>query len=223
MAEGHLGEVGDVQAVLPAAATGAGAPARAGVPILAPTAMKEQDEARSGDAAGRDGRAGAIPGLAGAVLRPVRPEDRDAVEAFFARLEPEDMRMRFFAPLREIPRATLARLMDLDGEREIALALEVAPGAFAGIARLSAERGLARAEFAVAVRSDLKRRGIGRLLMTRILDHARARGIGEVTGSILRENVAMVALARDLGFAIEDEPGAPALLRARIATGAARG
>jgi acetyltransferase len=59
--------------------------------------------------------------------------------------------------------------------------------------------------------------------MTRILDHARARGIGEVTGSILRENVAMVALARDLGFAIEDEPGAPALLRARIATGAARG
>jgi hypothetical protein len=51
----------------------------------------------------------------------------------------------------------------------------------------------------------------------------RARGIGEVTGSILRENVAMVALARDLGFAIEDEPGAPALLRARIATGAARG
>jgi acetyltransferase len=184
--------------------------------------MQEQDEARGGPA-GPGERIEAIPGLAGAVLRPLRAADREAVGAFFARLAPEDMRMRFFAPLREIPRATLARLMDLDGEREIALALEVAPGAFAGIARLSAERGLARAEFAVAVRSDLKRRGIGRLLVTRILDHARARGIGEVTGSILRENVAMVALARDLGFAIEDEPGAPALLRARIATGAARG
>jgi acetyltransferase len=133
------------------------------------------------------------------------------------------MRMRFFAPLRTVPRATLARLMALDGEREIALALELAPGEFAGIARLSAEPGLARAEFAVAVRSDLKRRGIGRLLMARILDHARARGIGEVTGSILRENVAMVALARALGFAIEDEPGATAMVRARIAAGAARG
>ena len=41
------------------------------------------------------------------------------LEAFFARLSPEDMRMRFFAPLRTVPRATLARLMALDGEREI--------------------------------------------------------------------------------------------------------
>lgn len=222
MAEGHLGEIGDVQAVLPAAATGAGAPAWAGMPILAPTAMKEQDEARGGPEGPRE-TIEAIAGLAGAVLRPVRQSDRQAVEAFFARLSPEDMRMRFFAPLRTVPRATLARLMELDGAREMALALELAPGEFAGIARLSAEPGLARAEFAVAVRSDLKRRGIGRLLMARILDHARARGIGEVTGSILRENVAMVALARALGFAIEDEPGATAMVRARIATGAARG
>ena len=102
------------------------------------------------------------------------------------------------------------------------LGLDSAEDAVAA-ARRNAEKNGLRAEFAVAVRSDLKRRGIGRLLMTRILDHARARGIGEVTGSILRENVAMVALARDFGFAIEDEPGAPALLRARIATGAARG
>lgn len=222
MAEGHLGEVGDVQVVLPAAATGAGAPAWAGMPILAPTAMKEQDEAPGGPAGPREA-VEAIEGLAGAVLRPVRRTDRQAVEAFFARLAPEDMRMRFFAPLRTVPRATLARLMELDGAREMALALELAPGEFAGIARLSAEPGLARAEFAVAVRSDLKRRGIGRLLMTRLLDQARARGIGEVTGTILRENVAMVALARALGFAIEDEPGAASMVRARIATGAARG
>ncbi|MFZ9487352.1 MAG: GNAT family N-acetyltransferase, partial [Alphaproteobacteria bacterium] len=168
--------------------------------------MKEQDEARGGPEGPRE-TIEAIAGLAGAVLRPVRQSDRQAVEAFFARLSPEDMRMRFFAPLRTVPRATLARLMALDGDREMALALEIAPGEFAGIARLSPGEGLARAEFAVAVRSDLKRRGIGRLLVTRILDHARARGIGEVTGSILRENVAMVALARALGFAIEDEPG----------------
>lgn len=190
--------------------------------------MKEQDEAQGARAAGRDSPAlrkpaMAMPGLAGAVLRPVRPEDRGAVEAFFARLEPEDLRMRFFAPLREIPRETLARLMRLDDAHEMALAMELSPGEFAGIARLSMDGSLARAEFAVAVRSDLKRRGIGRLLMTRILDHARARGIGEVTGTILRENTAMIALARALGFAIEDDPGSSDTLRARIAPGAARG
>ena len=59
---------------------------------------------------------------------------------------------------------------------------------------------------------------------------AQARGLPRAAGH--REGVATVRRivtesarlnARGLGFAIEDEPGAPAMLRARIAPGAARG
>ncbi|MBM3521865.1 MAG: GNAT family N-acetyltransferase, partial [Alphaproteobacteria bacterium] len=73
-----------------------------------------------------------------------------------------------------------------------------------------------RAEFAVIVRSDLKGRGLGRLLMDRIITHARGRGVGEIVGDILRENTGMLALARDLGFELADDPDGPEIMRARL-------
>ncbi|MBV8166453.1 MAG: GNAT family N-acetyltransferase, partial [Alphaproteobacteria bacterium] len=64
----------------------------------------------------------------------------------------------------------------------------------------------ARAEYAVVVRSDWKRRGLGRALMRAIIDHARERGTGEIFGIILTENTPMIDLARALGFAITANP-----------------
>src|SRR6185295_209454 len=78
-----------------------------------------------------------------------------------------------------------------------------------GVARIAADPDNARAEFAVSVRSDLKGHGLGRLLMQRIIEIARARGIACIEGEILRENVGMQALAKELGFAFvaSPEPG----------------
>ncbi len=157
-----------------------------------------------------------IDTLDGAILRPIRPEDAAAIEALFSRLDREDIRMRFFAPVRELPRDMLARLTQIDYDREMALVLEPRPGELAGVVRIACDPDNTEAEFAVIVRSDLQGKGLGTLLMQRIIAYARARGVGQIWGDILRENTSMSTLARDLGFTVEDIPESREIVRARM-------
>jgi acetyltransferase len=69
-----------------------------------------------------------------------------------------------------------------------------------------------RAEYAIAVRSDWKGRGLGYLLMTRLIDIARQRGVRELVGEVLRENEPMLSMCRELGFAVTNEPGDPVIV-----------
>ena len=59
------------------------------------------------------------------------------------------------------------------------------------------------AEFAMIVRSDLKRQGLGRLLLDKIVRYARSRGLNQLVGSVLRENSGMLELTRGCGFAVD--------------------
>jgi len=144
----------------------------------------------------------AINGFGEFRLRPVRPEDAQAFVAFAGRITPEDMRMRFLSPMRELPPSLLARLTQIDYDREMAFVLLDKDNAVAGVARLAADPDGQRAEFAVISRSDLKGHGIGHLLMDRLVAYARSRGIAELFGDILAENTAMLALCHDLGCSI---------------------
>jgi len=140
-------------------------------------------------------------------LRPIRPEDEPALRSYFQKLDPEDVRLRFFTPLRELSHSFAARLTQIDYDRAMAIVAFSPDGrAILGVVRISADPDNARAEFAVIVRSDLKGHGLGRLLMQRIIEIARARGIGRVEGEILRENQAMQVLAQDLGFTLTSSP-----------------
>lgn len=143
-----------------------------------------------------------LPGIGRFHLRPVRPEDAPAFAALAAKLDPEDVRMRFLSYLREISPALLARLTQIDYDREMAFVLFDPQNKVAAVARLSADPDRRRAEFALLTRSDLKRRGIGRLLMDRLIAYARTREIAELFGDVLAENAAMLALCRSLGFTI---------------------
>ena len=58
----------------------------------------------------------------------------------------------------------------------------------------------------------MKGRGLGYLLMTRLIDVARQRGISELVGEVLRENEPMLQIRRELGFAIAADPSDPAVL-----------
>jgi len=137
-------------------------------------------------------------------LRPIRPEDAPALVRFAEELDPQDVRMRFFTPLKTIPHPLLARLSQIDYDREMALLLLDGGGELAGVARFAADPDGVRAEFAVIVRSGLKGHGLGRLLMDHLLGYARERGISEIFGDVLIENGAMLALCRDLGFAFAE-------------------
>ena len=85
-------------------------------------------------------------------------------------------------------------------------------GAALGVVHFFADPDKLRAEYAVAVRSDWKGRGLGYLLMTRLIDVARQRGISELVGEVLRENEPMLQMCRELGFAIAADPSDPAVL-----------
>ena len=157
-----------------------------------------------------------IPDFGEVLLRPVRPEDAPLFVEFFSRLAPEDVRMRFLSPLNSLPKTMLARLTQIDYDREMAFVLFDAATAIAGVARLAADPDNARAEFAVTVRSDLKGHGAGRFLMQRIGAYAKDRGIGELFGDILAENTNMLALCRELGCSISSAPHDQSLMRATL-------
>lgn len=147
-------------------------------------------------------------------LRPIQPEDEPALQAHFGRLDPEESRMRFFVPRRTLDHLTAARFCQLDYDREMALVLtEPGPAGtrpIHGVASLNAEPGLTRAEFAIVINREMTGMGLGILLMRRLLDHARDRGLEEVHGEVLRENRPMLKLCKILGFSqgpIVDEPG----------------
>jgi acetyltransferase len=140
-------------------------------------------------------------------LRPLRPEDAPALQAAFRRLDPEDVRLRFFGAIREMTPEMAARLTQLDYDREMALAAFPAAGSGAGedcgglgVVRIVADPDNRAAEFAITLRSDAKGRGLGRALMERIIAYARGRGLQEIHGDVLTDNRRMLALCDDLGF-----------------------
>jgi acetyltransferase len=145
-------------------------------------------------------------------IRPVRPEDEPALVDLAAHMTPEDLRLRFFAPVRGLTHTVAARLSQLDYDREMALLAE-RDGVVLGVVRFSADPDRQLAEFAVAVRSDWKGRGLGYLLMTRLIDIATQRGISELFGEVLRENEPTLQICREFGFTITPEPHDPALRR----------
>ena len=140
-------------------------------------------------------------------VRPIRPEDEPQHRAFIERLEPSDLRLRFFYFRRELPRSELARLTQIDYVREMAF-IAVRTGADGreetiGVVRAVADPDNVEAEFAIVVRSDLKGRGLGRLLLVKMLAYLAHRGTERVAGFVMRENLPMRDLALDVGFVVD--------------------
>jgi acetyltransferase len=160
-------------------------------------------------------RAVTLPSIGQALLRPVRPEDAPAFIRLFESLSPDDRRLRFFGALRTLSTSLLTRLTQIDYDREMAFVLE-SGDEILGVARLAADPDNRLAEFAVTVRSNLKSRGLGTLLMQQLIEHARHRGVGQLVGDILAENTLMLALARDLGFALEATATSASVVRATL-------
>jgi acetyltransferase len=148
-------------------------------------------------------------------LRPIRPEDEPALQEFVSRQSPEDRRLRFFSHVKQLNHRMAARLTQIDYDREMALIL-VDPQAVTpeilGIMRISADADGARAEYAGAVRSDLKGGGLGRLLLEEIIEYARRRGVREIWGEVLAENEPMLSLVRRLGFTLKSNPEDPSII-----------
>ena len=137
-------------------------------------------------------------------LRPIRPEDEPEHHEFISKLSSEDIRLRFFGYVGGLRHAEMARLTQIDYDREMAF-IASAPDAIGKPETLGEVRTLTDpdntiAEYSVIVRSDLKGTGLGRKLMEKMINYCRARGIRTFAGQVLRENRRMLVMMDALGF-----------------------
>ena len=143
------------------------------------------------------------------LLRPVRPEDEPSHHEFITRLSPEDSRFRFFHYVRAMPHSELARLTQIDYDREmafIATTLEQdGPPETLGVVRAVADPDNEAAEFSLVVRSDVKRQGLGSTMLRKLVDYCRGRGTRRLEGEVLAENAPMLDLVKRFGgFTLSD-------------------
>jgi len=135
------------------------------------------------------------------LVRRARPEDIALYRDFLGDVSAEDLRLRFFARIAELSAAEGDKLTHLDYAHEMAfVALDEDTGRMLGLVRLKDELDEKTAEFAVLVRSRLKGHGLGWLLMRRVIDYARQKGLRRVYGDVLAENTTMLQMCAELGF-----------------------
>lgn len=135
------------------------------------------------------------------LMRPIKPEDVDALQAAIADSDPDDVRMRFFSALRQLPGRLAARLTQIDYDREMAfVVIDEDTSAGAGVVRLSLDPDRTRGEYAIIVKRDRQGTGLGYVMMQEIISYARSIGVKQVFGDVLNENTSMLTMAEELGF-----------------------
>lgn len=153
-------------------------------------------------------------------LRPIRPEDAEMEKAFVKSLSAESRYFRFMDTLRELTPAMLVRFTQIDYDRELAFVATVARDggeAEIGVCRYVANPDGASCEFALVIADDWQRKGLGRRMMTQLIEAARGRGLRAMIGHVLSENRGMLQLCQALGFVISDSPEGPMVKRATLA------
>ncbi|MGA4605446.1 GNAT family N-acetyltransferase [Pseudoalteromonas maricaloris] len=140
-----------------------------------------------------------------ATLRPIRPEDERAHQEFDQSLSKEDRYRRFFGELPQFNHEQLAKMTQIDYDREMAFIVTV-PNKSSyqtlGVSRVLMDPDNQVAEFAVVVRSDCQGLGLGRILMEAAIKHCRKQGVQSIEGITLPENSGMIGLAKKLGFTV---------------------
>jgi acetyltransferase len=148
-------------------------------------------------------------------LRPVRAEDLAATGRFVEALSAPSRRLRFHGAINRLPPALLRAMTDVDPCVQAVLVAEAGDEIVADARYVvGAEPGLA--EFAIAVADAWQGVGLGRALMSRLIGHARARGLRSLHGEVLDHNHRMLGLMGRLGASLRTQRGALGLVRVEV-------
>ena len=149
-------------------------------------------------------------------LRPIRPEDQAAAQAFFGRLGEEARRTRFMKWVRSVSPRLVETFTHVDYESRMAFVCEAeARGGkrIVGEARYAAVPRSRSCDFGIVIADDWHKSGIAGLLMLALMDHARAQGFRSMESVVLRENRDMVRFARALGFEVRPVAQEPTVVQ----------
>ena len=141
------------------------------------------------------------------LARPIRPEDEPVIHEFLRHVTSHDLRLRFFAPMKEFTHEFVARLTQLDYARAMAfVAFDEATNEMVGVVRIHSDSIYETGEYAILLRSDLKGKGLGWALMQLIIEYAKSEGLKTISGDVLKENTVMLEMCRHLGFEVKADP-----------------
>lgn len=153
-------------------------------------------------------------------IRPIRPEDAVLEQAFVKSLSPESRYFRFMSSVRELTPAQLARLTQLDYDREMAFIAEIdrdGGKSELGVARYATNPDGSSCEFAIVVADSWHGRGLARRLMSALIDYARLNGLTAMNGDVLADNSHMLRFVTGLGFTLTPHPDDAGIHRAVLA------
>jgi len=140
------------------------------------------------------------------LIRPLRVEDAALYPDFLAEVTHDDLRLRFFAAMREVSPALIDKLIHYDPAHAMAFAaLDEATGKLLGVVRIHDDREDVHGEFAILLRSRLKGHGLGWLMMKHMIACAKARGLKTIEGQVLADNKTMLQMCGELGFHVTDD------------------
>ncbi|WP_159652875.1 bifunctional acetate--CoA ligase family protein/GNAT family N-acetyltransferase [Vibrio atypicus] len=140
------------------------------------------------------------------LLRPILPEDEPLHADFIHNVSKEDLYKRFFSDVGEFNHEALANLTQIDYDREMAfVAVRQLDSGFQiiGVSRALINPENTDAEFAILIRSDLKGIGLGKILMTKVIDYCRHKGTKQMSGMTMPTNRGMLMLAQKMGFTLD--------------------
>ena len=136
------------------------------------------------------------------VIRPVVPDDRGLFVEGFKHFGAESRQSRFLGVKKSLTDRDLDFFTQVDHDRHEAIgAIDVATGAGVGVARMvrPPEGHHTCAEAAVAVVDDWQGRGLGAVLLERLVVRARELGVTRYRASLRTDNRAMLGLFKRIG------------------------
>jgi RimJ/RimL family protein N-acetyltransferase len=144
------------------------------------------------------------------LIRRLVAEDAALYPDFLSDVTADDLRLRFFGPMREVSHELLDKLIHYDPACAMAfIAVDEQSQKMLGVVRLHDDTSGETAEFAILVRSRLKEHGVGWLLMKHMIEFSKHKDLKIVRGQVLSENTTMLAMCAELGFHIADDPDDP--------------
>lgn len=160
-----------------------------------------------------------IAGNQACIIRPIRPEDAEIERAFVEGLSESSKQFRFMNTFRKLPPEMLAKLTQIDYDREMAFVAVIESEQQEqeiGVARYAINIDGSSCEFAITVADQWQGKGVATQLMEALMSYASYRGLTRMQGEILADNQGMQALAKKMGFALQLSPLDKTLVLASI-------
>jgi len=154
------------------------------------------------------------------VVRPIRPQDDIAEQAFVRRLSPASRLLRFHISIHELSPRTLRAMTDVDHRNHVALVAQTLGDSDGSRIVADARYVLldepGEAEFAIAVADEWQGVGLGKQLLQGLMQHARRRGLHSLVGDVMHDNRRMFSMVHAMGGRMTMHPGDATLSQAQL-------